>query len=242
MKNYLLIVLFIAMSTCNIYGTPPIFYIEGNTGSGKTTLLYALAEKNSNFVVLEEPVAQVQNVDGINALHMMYTDQSRWSFTVHLFYYIFHIHNLQKAISQFPHNIIITDRSIFSGQAFCYAEKESGHFHHLEEILYKELSKLSSSSIPKPHGFIYLRTSPEISFERISRRRRKEEAHVDIEYWKNLHEGHENMLIKTKTIIGDIPVLVLEGDSNMHQNPSFITDSIRTIELFIQQCIKEHKN
>ena len=240
MKN--LLILMFAMSACNVYATPPIFYIEGNTGSGKTTLLHALAKKNPNFVVLEEPVAQVKNVNGINALRMMYEDQKRWSLTVHLLYYVFHIHNLQKAIAQFPNNIIISDRSIFSGPIFCSAEKESGHFHPLEEILYNKLFNLSASSIPKPHGFIYVRTNPEVSFERINKRLRKEEMHIDLAYWKKLHDAHEKMLIKTKTIIGDVPVLVLEGDSDMHQNPSFITDSIRTIELFIQECIKEHKN
>ena len=240
MKHYLLITC-IAMSASN-YNTPPIFYIEGNTGSGKTTLLYALAEKNPNFVVLEEPVAQVQDVNGINALHMMYEDQRRWSFTVHLLYYVFHIHDLQKAMAQFPHNIIISDRSIFSGPIFCSAEKESGHFHPLEEILYNKLFNLSASSIPKPHGFIYVRTNPKVIFERINKRLRKEEMHIDLAYWKKLHDAHENMLIKTKTIIGDVPVLVLEGDSDMHQNPSFITDTIHTIELFIQECIKKHQN
>lgn len=243
MKNYLFILMFIAMSSSYLHSSSPIFYIEGSTGAGKTTLIRALAEKNPDFVVLEEPVAAVQNVNGINALQLMYEDQARWSLNVYLLYYVYHMHNMQNALSKYPNSTIVSDRSIFTGYPFCYADSISGHLHPLENSLYQELSKLSASNIPKPHGFIYLRTSPEVSFERICKRQRKEEADVDIQYWKNIHEGHEKMLVhKTVGPLADVPVLVIEADCDMHQNSSFIPDSIRTIEQFMQQCIREHKN
>ncbi len=234
MKHF---VVFLCCFTFAIESTPSIFYIEGNTGSGKTTIARALAKKNPSFVMLEEPVQQVQSTNGINALQMMYDNQERWGLTVNLLYYAFHIKNLKKAIADFPDSIIVSDRSLFSGHAFCYADEKSGLLHPLEGILYRELSGAISPALPKPSGIIYIRTDPEISFARICTRSRKEEAGIDATYWHTLHEGHEQMLIHNRPEgIADVPVLVLECNEDMRQNASFISNTIRAIEEFIRKA------
>lgn len=42
---------------------------------------------------------------------------------------------------------------------------------------------------------VYLRTSPEIVYERMKKRGRSEESLVPLEYLQQLHELHENWLI-----------------------------------------------
>ncbi len=219
--------------------TSPLFYIEGNTGSGKTTLLRALAQRNPDFVTLEEPVTDVQNVQGINALHMMYADQKRWSLTVYLLYYAFHIKQLKKTILSFSKSVIVSDRSIYSGLAFSYADQVAGVLHPLENILYEQLIEIASSTLAKPYGFIYVRTKPEISFERINKRKRAEETKVPFNYWKSLHEAHERMFFQKNNFINDIPVLVLDYDSNADKNEA-ISEAIQRIEVFIKTCIQKH--
>ena len=53
--------------------------VEGNIGSGKTTLLNHF-RKNPMVEVLEEPVAEGQNVGGKNLLELFYTNCQRWSY------------------------------------------------------------------------------------------------------------------------------------------------------------------
>jgi deoxyadenosine/deoxycytidine kinase len=172
----------------------------------------------------------------------MYENQKRWSLTVNLLYHVFHIQNLQKTMLQFPDKIIISDRSLFSGHAFCYADTQSGILHPIENILYKKISHIAASTVPKPHGFIYIRTQPEISFERICKRKRKEEAHIDAEYWKKLHEGHEHMFFHDNSITKNIPLLILEYNDNMHEKETCIAQAIQKITSFIQQCIEKNNH
>lgn len=222
--------------------SPAIFYIEGNTGTGKTTILHALAKKHPEVIVLEEPVTSVQNVQGINALELMYEDQKRWALTVNLLYYVFHIQQLQLAMESNPDGIIISDRSLFSGIAFCNADAAAGVLHPLEPILYKKLSHTTSSLIPKPRGIIYMRANPEVSFQRICTRSRKEEAHITSNYWEMLHEGHEHMLLHNKPeALADVPILVIDCNQDMHANPDFVSDTIVKIEQFMKTCIAQKK-
>lgn len=48
---------------------------------------------------------------------------------------------------------------------------------------------------PQCDLIVYLRTTPEVAYERIKKRARDEESCVPIEYLKDLHDLHENWLI-----------------------------------------------
>lgn len=51
---------------------------------------------------------------------------------------------------------------------------------------------------PQCDLIVYLRTSPEVAYDRIKKRARDEESCVPIEYLKDLHTLHENWLIHGK--------------------------------------------
>jgi deoxynucleoside kinase len=61
--------------------------------------------------------------------------------------------------------------------------------------------------------FVYLRTDPEVVYERILKRDRTEERTVPFEYIKSLHEIHEDWLYH-KTLY-ECPVPVFTIDANM---------------------------
>lgn len=48
------------------------------------------------------------------------------------------------------------------------------------------------------HFSVYLRTTPEVVYERIKKRARFEESNVPLKYLKDLHEAHENWLVRRK--------------------------------------------
>ena len=55
--------------------------------------------------------------------------------------------------------------------------------------------------------YIYLKTSPEKSYERIKKRDREEETDISFEYIKEIHNKHEEWLHKSTQNI-----LILDGD------------------------------
>jgi deoxyadenosine/deoxycytidine kinase len=74
----------------------------------------------------------------------------------------------------------------------------------------------------RPDAFIYLRTDPAISFQRLRQRSRTEEAGISYEYLKVLHKRHEDWLIHKKDLspLHEIPVLVLACDEDFEQTKS----------------------
>lgn len=54
---------------------------------------------------------------------------------------------------------------------------------------------------------VYLRTDPEVAYQRIKTRNRSEEKHVPFEYIKHLHELHDKWLnVRTTVVPKNIPV------------------------------------
>jgi deoxyadenosine/deoxycytidine kinase len=61
---------------------------------------------------------------------------------------------------------------------------------------------------------VYLRSSPELCYERIQRRKRPEESSVSLDYVQKLHESYEHWLLHTKT---PAPVLVIDVNKELDQ-------------------------
>ena len=61
---------------------------------------------------------------------------------------------------------------------------------------------------------MYLRSSPEVVYERIQKRNRSEESTVSLEYLKQLHEAYENWLFHSNITV---PVLQINVDEDIAQ-------------------------
>lgn len=59
---------------------------------------------------------------------------------------------------------------------------------------------------------VYLRSTPEIVYERVINRERPEETGISLEYLKQLHESHEQWLMSNDERFNTVPVLVLNAD------------------------------
>ena len=68
---------------------------------------------------------------------------------------------------------------------------------------------------------VYLRTSPEVAYERLRARSRSEEKVVSIDYLKELHDLHEKWLItnKDKCLYGGADVVVIDADQDLNEVP-----------------------
>lgn len=75
-----------------------------------------------------------------------------------------------------------------------------------------QILQIIDSVIDEIFLLVYLRTSPEIVYERILKRNREEERTVSLEYLQSLHEMHEIWLYHKTMFSCPAPVLVLNAD------------------------------
>lgn len=223
--------------------TSQYFIIEGNIGSGKSTFLKML-KQYLNIQMVLEPHEQWQHIGGggDNLLDLFYKDPKRWAYSFQTYAFVSRI-MIQQAHARMQNcTVQVLERSVFSDRyCFAYNCYELGYMNALEWQLYQSwFSWLVDTYVPKPDGFVYLRTNPEICFERLRKRDRLEEATVSLEYIKTIHQKHELWLMEKKGLnayMEKIPVLVLNC------NPEFETDleeqqrHVESVSSFIISCL-----
>lgn len=193
-------------------------YIEGNIGTGKTTFLDFISQLYPHDSVVYEPVDQwiaTTDTDNTNILDKFYSDQERWAFTFQMNSFISRIKTISKAPKT---KIKFIERSVFTDK-ICFAKNcyENGKMTKLEYGIYDNWhSWLCEKFDVKPRYFIYLRTTPEISEERIKKRSRNEESDIPIEYLRQLHKLHEEWM--EDNVKKGIKVLFLDVSVNFYRN------------------------
>jgi len=197
---------------------PYTIVVEGNIGSGKTTFLSPFMVNNSDpssplselVEVYEEPVAKWRNLKGTNLLHLMYEDPKRWSL---MFQTYVQLTMLQQHTQISTKPIHIMERSL---ARYCFIENlyNGGNMTDPE---YAVISEWFNFLITCPQlnfkidQIIYLRTDPEVAYERIKKRNRPEEHLIPFAYLKDLHELHEDWLVhKTKFQPLVAPVTIID--------------------------------
>jgi len=207
-----------------------MYILEGNIGSGKSTFLKKFAAEHSAINIALEPVnIWTKENYGNSLLQNFYTDTHRWALTFETFTMQNRIQD--HMIYQQSIDTLLVERSIYSGH-YCFAKNshQSGFINDTEWQLYLDIfNTLVTNTCKAPKGFIYLRVDPTISYERARKRNRSAEQSIPYEYIKNIHERHDDFLIKKINISNDIkavPVIVIDC------NEEFETDA----EVFKKMC------
>ncbi len=222
-----------------------LIILEGNMGAGKSTMLRLL--KNIPQVsIIPEPTDKWQQVGTSgNLLDLFYKDTHRWAYTFQSYAFLTRVHAiLQQQLEQSDKAVHILERSIYCDR-FCFARNcyDLGTMSAIEWNVYREwFLWISENSVPRPQGFIYLRTSPEVAYQRITRRHRSEEAAVPLSYVQRLHERHEDWLIHAAEpleSIKDVPVLVLDCDQDFEHDAAQAARHLAAITSFIDNLDKK---
>jgi deoxyadenosine/deoxycytidine kinase len=224
-----------------------LIIIEGNMGAGKSTLL-KLLRALSDVNVIQEPTDKWQNVGPSgNLLDLFYHDTARWAYTFQSYAFLTRVHAiLEQQIEHVDKNVHILERSIYCDR-FCFAKTcyELGTMNEVEWNIYREwFLWVSENFVPRPQGFIYLRTSPEIAYQRITQRHRHEESGVSLAYIKRLHDKHDDWLIRAVEPIAslkDVPVLVLDCDQDFEKTPHESARHLTAIRNFIDSLDKKNQ-
>ena len=201
-----------------------MYFVEGNIGSGKSTFLKKLS---TEFKVVQEPVdewSKMRNANGKNILEEFYEDPKR---NAYLFQSIA-FRSRVKNITDLDDSAIV-ERSIYTDRmVFAEVCKEDGNINEIEWNDYTEWFDFVVKHIGfKPKGFIYLRTDPEKSHERITKRNRLGESNISLEYLRKLHERHDKWLCPGSSRGAAVPVLVLDVTEEFESNPEPLVQKVR---------------
>ncbi|XP_014485478.1 PREDICTED: deoxynucleoside kinase-like [Dinoponera quadriceps] len=197
-----------------LYKRPFTVCVEGNIGSGKTTFLSHF-KKFENVTVLEEPVELWRDVSGTNLLELMYKDPTRYAY---LFQSYVQLTMLQLHTCMTPSPFKIMERSVYSAMCFVENLKRKKLLSNTEvHILEEWYDWCVKSANIETDLIVYLRTTPEIVYERMKKRGRKEENMVSLEYLKQIHQLHDEWLYHQMLKPVPAPTITINGDRELHE-------------------------
>jgi len=204
-----------------------IVSIEGNIGSGKSTLLEYLKKiwadkkiQNKKIIFLKEPVDEwekIKDEQGITILEKFYENQEKYSFSFQMMAYISRLKLLKDVIENKKEDesiIIITERSLYTDKmVFAKMLYDNKKIEHINYLIYLNWFDTFIKDFPLDK-IIYIKATPEICLSRIIKRSRQGEGNIPLDYLKQCHEYHENMI----NYLDDVNKLILDGDIDIYES------------------------
>jgi len=213
-----------------------IISIEGNIGSGKSTLFEKLKvyfANNKNIIFVREPVdiwESIQDENGTTILEKFYQDQIKYSFSFQIMAYISRINLLKETIKQHPGVTIITERSLYTDKmVFAKMLYDTHKIEYINYQIYLNLFDTFKNDF-NVDNIIYIKTEPDICYNRILKRARNGENNISLDYLQLCDTYHSNMVD-----ILECDKIVLNGNVDIYENVSQLNDWICQIHQIIKQ-------
>lgn len=192
--------------------------IEGSIGCGKSTLLDELIKnyESENTGIYKEPID-----DWNDYLNLFYSNETRYSFLMQMRANISFTQIINKSINK---ELVVTERSSYSAQhVFSRMLLHHNRMNNLEYRLVEEFVRTTQNK--QPDYFIYLKTIPEVCYNRIMLRGDKP---IDINYLKSLNNYHNQVFTNNSKCY-----TIDTSSKNKEQVLSEVINIIRTIKLLI---------
>lgn len=228
-------------------------FIEANIGGGKSTIAKKLMHEVSNglnynndlvnnkkTLILLEPVnewLEMKDSNNKNILEHYYEDSKKYSFPFQMNSFISRCKKLidntkkHKQLNLYNNGPVIMERSVYSDY-YCFAKNcfENGSMTEIEYNIYTHwFDWLVESFSINSSGYIYIRTDPQICYERIKKRARNAEGIIPLKYLIQLHNKHEDWLLS----LPKEQVLILDGNKDFESNETIFNDYINQIREFL---------
>lgn len=160
-----------------------IIGVSGNIGAGKSSLV-SLLERELGYNAVYEAVSENPYLEDF------YRDMKKWSFHSQLYFLIKRFDFLKSVPEDV--GIYVQDRTIYEDvEIFAKNLHLLGYIDDRDWETYLELFRTFSDHLPTPSGLIYIRASFGTLVERISKRGRKFEKAIDIDYLVRLNDLYE---------------------------------------------------
>lgn len=199
--------------------------VSGNIGVGKTTFTRLISEKYGWIPYYERVVDNPY-------LNDFYTDMSRWSFNLQIFFLSNRFRDQKQTSMQ--EQTCVQDRSIYEdAEIFAYILNKQGFMSDRDFENYRELFYTMTEYLRKPDLIIYLKASTWTLFSRIRKRGRNYEKKISKDYLHELNLAYERWINKIKH---DIPVLVVDTDTlDLERNPDKLQDFFQDVDRLLRQ-------
>ena len=200
----------------------PFIGIAGNIGVGKTTFTGIVAK---HFSLTEFYESVIDNP----YLEDFYTDMSRWSFNLQI-YFLHHRFSSHIKMSNSKGGVI-QDRTIYEDvEIFARNLYDMKLMSKRDWETYTELFKNMVGFLKKPDLIVYLSADTSVLIGRIENRNRKFEKKIDSEYLHRLNLTYEGWI----NSIEDIPVLTIDtNEFNVFKDKTKLNSFLNEIENFI---------
>ena len=189
-------------------------FLEGNIGAGKTTLLDQIARYYGDSVeVQKETIGEWQNFHGVNLLEKFYANPSQNCFLLQSYILLTMAKSELRPSS--PKKLKFFERSIHSSfRIFCQLALRRQNLSNEQFQVLAEWYQFLVSRHRElmPDLVVYLRCSPEIAKNRISKRGRKEESTISISYLEELHQEHDSWLCDPRSLHQDSDAYMPQGE------------------------------
>ena len=216
-----------------------IISVDGNIGSGKSSFVELLKKYYSNpkncngqkFCFLQEPVDiwnTITDKNGKTIIECFYSNPNKYAFAFQMMAYISRLSILRREMKN-NYDIIFTERCIFTDKTvFAKMLYDDGKINEVEYKIYNQWFNEFINDFPDIE-YIYIKTSPEIAFNRIKKRGRLGE-NIPLEYLKRCDEYHNNWM-KTNDKFD------INGDIDSTTNPEIIDKWMETTNNYIHTYI-----
>jgi len=212
---------------------PIIISFDGNIGCGKSTIVDYLKRHFPKFCnlkthhykicFLDEPVNQWETIvdsDGKNIIEKFYNNNNDYAFQFQMMAYISRLSLLRNALKE-NYDIIFTERSIYTDKnVFAQMLYDFKKMTNIEFLIYTKWFNEFSDIIENIKS-VYIRTLPEVCFNRVLKRSRSGE-NIPIEYLKDCHYYHDIWLYNLENIESG-NVLIIDG--NVETNTSLFIEN-----------------
>lgn len=217
----------------------PHFVVEGNIGAGKSTFLRLIKQELGLDVVYEPTDKWQRKGQQENLLDLFYKDTKRWAYTFQSYAFITRIQaQIEHERSVASSEPQIYERSVYCDR-YCFAKNcfELGLMSELEWNIYKDwFGWLVEAYTKKPSGFIYLKTTPKVCFERIQKRSRCEESGIPLSYLTALHDRHEEWLLEKQEVLPsliNVPILTIDCTQEFESDRTARTLMLDQVNAFV---------
>lgn len=215
-----------------------VISIDGNIGSGKSTFvnilkMYYQDPNNCNglkICFLQEPVDlwnEITDTNGKTIIECFYQDQKTYGFSFQMMAYISRLSILKNALKN-DYDIIFTERCLYTDKnVFCKMLYDDRIISEIDYKIYNKWFDEFLEDIPEIE-YIYIKTYPQIVFDRIVERGRPGEI-IPIEYLQKCDNYHNSWLLNK--------CLIIDGNVDIKKSPDIIPEWNKQIANYIDICI-----
>jgi len=193
--------------------------IAGNIGVGKTTLTEKLSQDLGFSAIYESVIDNPYLSD-------FYTNMSRWSFNLQI-YFLYTRFEAQVKLLKSNDNFI-QDRTIYEDkEIFASNLLELGHMSDRDFKTYCELFNAMLKFIKKPDLIIYLQANTDTLMSRIKNRKRDYESDISSEYIHSLNIYYDRWINK---LTNEDVLIIKTDDFDIFNDTDFYDNIVNNIK------------